>query len=703
MPFLGSSAFRDSFKSLSIKIVISAVMVIISLRSFIFGYGFYDYADQFWSPSLNHPGIFQITYQGSYISMLSLGKEFITWPAMVIEDFFLNPVFQGKAFTIYTFIIFIAFSYVLAELLFRLLSSYVQLKTGFIGKELIEAFFVVIIYSNIAIMNLNVDGGTFSDGLIMLLIAISIVFSLLSKSKLLTLTVTSSLMSLSILLDPDYYILFVVAIFVSFLLNYRFKLWERFVMPAATVLLSMPVLYYVIEGMLITSVGIGNSLAVRPISYATAYSGYNPIAFVLLIAHLWSTYAISPPSILLFINKSTFIPFFGDIVLLPDSFLTVVWVTSLALYPLLSLVSLIFKNTRRIAIPFSAVWLASFIFTQWWRIPYLNKLFYRLSNLPVVGPAIGTALSLPGHYMNGEAIAETVLLGILIFNIYAGRFEIYSFLKRGGFAILLGLVAEFIAASFFLLYSGVTSKSSQYWVYSLIAVLSISACIVIRVKTNPFLYKRVTHRTKLIKRSIRVAVIVLIVFVVIMTGWQAFNGSFFPPRSYTGNSNGILTSQSLSYSPLSPQYIPNYVVDTYSALSSSTSYNTVFYSPTFPNNHFGYQDNILNYLIFNNYSFAIPSFMRTEGIKYIVTYDDSPSILSALNSSGLEHSYIGPSSYLYVNSEIFPPKYEANLLLNYSQNNNNYLFSYGIFESMNVTPVVSNTGSNTLGFDTLSD
>ncbi|MEM3829911.1 MAG: hypothetical protein QXP36_11980, partial [Conexivisphaerales archaeon] len=67
MPFPGSSAFRVSFKSLSIKIVISAVMVIISLRSFIFGYGFYDYADQFWSPSLNHPGIFQITYQGSYI------------------------------------------------------------------------------------------------------------------------------------------------------------------------------------------------------------------------------------------------------------------------------------------------------------------------------------------------------------------------------------------------------------------------------------------------------------------------------------------------------------------------------------------------------------------------------------------------------------------------------------------------------------
>ncbi|MEM4067731.1 MAG: hypothetical protein QXV17_12820, partial [Candidatus Micrarchaeaceae archaeon] len=235
MHFLGSSAFKGIIKSFFIRVVFSTMLTVISLRTFIFGYGFYDYADQFWSPSLNHPGIFQITYQGSYIPILGLGREFITWPAMIIEDFFLNPVFQGKAFTIYTFIIFIAFSYVLAELLFRLLSSYVHPKTGFIGKELIEAFFVVIIYSNIAIMNLNVDGGTFSDGLIMLLIAISIVFSLLSKSKLLTLAVTSSLMSLSILLDPDYYILFVVAIFVSFLLNYRFKLWERFVMPVATV------------------------------------------------------------------------------------------------------------------------------------------------------------------------------------------------------------------------------------------------------------------------------------------------------------------------------------------------------------------------------------------------------------------------------------------------------------------------------------
>lgn len=682
--------------------VVILLIVLASLRTYIFRSGFYDYADQFWNPIMIQSGIVPITFQGSYTSVLTLGKQVITWPGTIITNFFPTPELQGKASTLFTFVAFITFSFLLAELLYRLLSKSLKLETGLIGKEMLKSFFVVAIYCNIAIMNLNVDGGTYSDSFIMLLIAASVVFPLLEKNKIIVLAVTTSLLSISILLDPDYFLAFIVVIFVSFLVNSRYKIWQKFVIPATSVLFSFPVLYYVIEGLVITSVGISSPLAVRPIEEFQAYLGYNPIASMLLVGHSWSIYAISPPSILFLIEKSVYVPFYGNIVLLPNSLLTGVWVVTLSLYPFLSLSSLIFKGTRKITIPFAVVWLSGFTMTQWFRVPYLKDLFFAASNMPILGPAFGTAVSRPGHYMNVEGISEAILLGILVLNLLSERKDIYTILRTGGSAILAGTAIILVSSSFLTLYN-VPINLSIYLVFIIVALLTVIVFLVIKMRRNPFHYRRSAKSEKMMKRVVKVSLVILVVFVVSMSGWQAFDGSFFPPRSYTGNSEGLLTSSSLSYSPFSPQFIPNYVVNAYSSLSSSSSFHTVLYSPAFPNNHFGYQDGILDYLVFNNYSFAIPSFMETESIKYIVTYKDSPSILSALNSSGLKVQYLGPSSYLYSVNNIFGSPYMASLLLNYSGGDNKYLFSYGIFESMGIIPVISNYGSNTLGLGGMSN
>ncbi len=704
--------FKKCWRILITRAIFSLFLIIVSLRAFVFGNGFYDYADQFWNPSLNSPGIFQIAFQGSYVSILSLGKEVITWPGIIIMDFFSDPMLQGKAFTIYTFVLFIAFSYVLAELLFRLLGNFFQHKAGLIEREMFEAFIVVAIYSNIAIMNLNVDGGTFADGFVMLLIAITIVYSLIAKSKIRALAVAASLLSLSIMLNPDYYFGFVIVLFFSFLVNYRYKIWERFAMPVASVFLSLPALFYFVEGTLITATGIGSPLAARPILNAAAYSYYNPFAFILLVAHLWSTYSVSPPSILLFINRNITIPFFGNIVLLPRSFITDIWVLSLSLYPILALISLAFKATRKIAIPFVIVWTVAFVVSQWWRIPYMNDLFYHIADIPLLGPAFGTAVSLPGHYMNIMAISEAVLILILIANVWSGRHDVYGFIKKGGYIFVAAAAVTFIVASWYTLLGRSLSFSFSIPSVLNISIYDIFAAIVgvavIVYIANIFRKRRKTLSLLMTRarggpRALKVAVTVIIVFIVLFSGWQAFDGSFFPPRSYTGSSQGILTSQDLAYSPFSPQYIPDYVVNTYNALSSSNSYYTVFYSPSFPNNHFGYQDSTLNYLILNNYSFALPAFMRTESIRYIVTYKDSSEILSALNSSGLQREYLGPSSYLYVNDNILGNLYGANLLLNYSSEDQNYILAYEFLESMNIIPVISSVGVNTLGFNALND
>lgn len=696
--------FKKIIYTLIVESLVSAAVILISLHTYIFGNGFYDYADQFWNPALNRLPPFSFIYGGTYVGLLGISREMVAWPGTLLMSLSTSPVAQEKIFTVYTFVIFLAAAWVLSEMLYRILDSFLQLNYRIIWKELAKAFLVIAIYSNIAIMNLNVDGGTFSDGFIMLLIAITIAYSLLSKSKIRTLAVASSLLSLSVMLDPDYYTGFIAVLLFSFLVNYRYKIWERFALPIASVALSLPAIFYFVEGTIITATGTGSAIAGRSIYFATSYAHFNPFAFLLLVSNYWSAYALSPPSILLFINRSVTVPFFGDIVLLPMSFITGIWVLSIALYPLLSFISLAFKSTRKVAVPFIFAWLVAFVLSQWWRIPYLDGLFYRIANIPLWGSAFGTTLSVPDHYLDIMGVSEAVLIFILVFNIWSSKREVYAFIRRGGYIFIAAMAVTFVGASWYTLFQAPLSVSiSIYDIFAIIIGIAIIVYLANWLRKRTKIFVGPLNRTRRRAKALKIAVTVIVVFIVLFSGWQAFNGSFFPPRSYTGNSEGILTSQNLAYSPFSPQYIPDYVVNTYSALSSSNSYYTVFFSPDFPNNHFGYQDSILNYLIFDNYSFALPAFTRTESIKYIITYKDSPEILSALNASGLRREYLGPSSYLYINDNVLSTRYGANILLNYSSGNGSYLFAYKFLESMNIVPAISNIGENTLGFNTLED
>ncbi len=693
--------FKRIIYALIMESFVSASVILVSLRTFIFGNGFYDYADQFWTPVLYRIPLFSLLNGGSYIGPLFVGREIVTWPAILLMNLSTSPVVQGKIFTIYTFVIFLAASWILSEMLYRLIDGHLHLNYNLIWKEVLKAFIVIAIYCNIAIMNLNVDGGTFSDGLIMLLIAIAVAYSLLAKNSLRVLAVSASLLSLSIMLDPDYYLGFIAVLFFSFLVNYRYKIWERFALPIASIALSLPAIFYFVKATVITSTGIGNPLAVRSIYFATAYNHFNPFASILLVSNYWSTYAMSAPSILLFINRSVAIPFFGDIVLLPRSFITDIWVLSLALYPLLSFISLAFKGTRKVAVPFVFVWLTAFVLSQWWRIPYLNDLFYRIANIPLVGSAFGTAVSVPDHYLNIMAISEAVLILILVSNVWSSRREVYGFIKKEGYLFIAAMALTFIAASWYTLLGGPLLISIPlYDIFAAIIVAAIIVYLANWLRKRGKAFEGTLNRVRRRARVFRVAVTAIVVFIVLFSGWQAFNGSFFPPRSYNGSSEGILTYQNLAYSPFSPQYIPDYVVNTYNALSSVSSYQTAFIGVV-PNNHFGYEDGILYSILNSYYSSALPAFLRTENIKYVITYKNSPQVTDMLNESGLEHKFLGPSSYLYIVNDSLGNVYGANLLLNYSSGNESYIFAYKYLESMNITPVISDVGGNTLGFDTL--
>ncbi len=694
---------NNRIKMILFEIISSFLIIVISLRSYIFGNGFFDYADQYWIPNITYPHLVSLSpvFNGGIVEVLGYTRTIVTAPGVLLEYISSSPVIQEKIFIVYTFLLFLGFSYVFAELLYRLADRYLDLDFGLLGREFSKLFVVLAIYTNIAIMNLNVDGGTWADGLIMIFIAISVSFSVYSRNVWKVIGVSSALLSVSILLDPDYYLVFLLVVFFSNIINLGHPIIERFKISIFSILLSIPVVLYIIYAMILTASGIpSNPLAGRLATDAAAHYGgiMNPVTSVLLVAHYWSTYSISPPTILFLVDKNVPIPFFGNIVLLPASWITAMWIIFLALYPVIAISSLYFRETRLMSLPFAITWVVSFLLTIWWRVPFLNSSLYWISHVEMIGPAIGTSLAEPGHYMNVEAMSEIALISITMYNVWNRRQNIYGGTGRVWILLLSGLAVLLVTSSFFTLYGIRSISIPENYLLLAISLVFIS----LYISQN----KRITKILNRIKNSrpmrgkFRIVITIIIVFIMIFVGWQAFDGSFYPERAWTGNSAGILSNPG----PFDPVYIPNYVIDTYSALSSNLSYNTVFYAPTLPNNpDGGYQFAGLSYLIGQNYSSAIKGFLDVENIKYIITYKDPSFILYALNSSGLKRIYLGPYSYLYINNETEGQIYGANMLLNYSSNDQNFYLLYSIFRSLGYTPVISNTGENTVGFNTLSD
>jgi hypothetical protein len=706
---LNSPRLKEIVKIIIIESIFSTLLIVISLRSYIFGNGLFDYGDQFWYPTTHYlPSSFNLLFNGGLTSFLGFTKIIVSAPGILLSLLDQNPLGQEKIYFVYTFFLFLFFSYVLAELLIRLVERLLNMKLSSFRRELLKFFIVLAVYSNIAIMNLNVDGGTYSDGLIMVFIGIAVAFSVYSASNFRVIIVSGVLLSISALLDPDYYLLFALAILFSSLANYSRSVKARIYISFSSILLSIPVILYTLEGLILTSTGIpANALAGRSIYSAASDYGYvmNPVTSLLLVAHYWSTYSISPPSVLFLIGKVISVPFFGNIVLLPVSWITTVWVCALALYPIVAISSLYFVETRKISVPFSSVWLVSFLMTIWWKVPFLNTLFYRLAEIPTIGSAIGTVMAEPGHFMNMEGISEVVLISITVLNLWNMRHDLlHKKWRKEWVYLLLALATTFTTATFFALYgtSHVSLLTTPALTEESVLLATILAFVLVYAFTNPAFirYIRKMKKIRLNGRKLRAVAALVVIFIVLLPGWQAYDGSFYPERAWTGNSYGDLAYPG----PFDPIYIPSYVVDTYNALTSNLSYATILYASIPNNSPVRYQGGEgLAYLIEENYSVGIRPFLDMENVRYVVTYNDPASATAVLNSSGLQSRYLGKSSYLYINNETMGQIYNANLLLNYSSENSSFYFLYGIIGSMGIIPVISNTGKNTVAFDSLNE
>lgn len=696
--------FNRVAKSIALEGVFTSLILLISLRTYIFGNGFFDYADQYWNPTFYSMNLVYLSpfSNHEFAGILGFTRSIIVWPASLLDGIIYNQVLSEKVFILYTFILFIALSYVFAELLYRYMARKLTLPDAVLKKELLKTFVVIIIYCNLAIMNLNVDGGTWSDSIIMLFIAISFLLIQIDEKIFRAILYEAVMISVSLMLDPDYYLIFILAMFLGFIVSKKIRGFKKIGYPFLLLILTLPVLLYIIFGLLVTSAGISNPLAGRAILSAFGNTNINAITSLLLIGHLWSTFSLAPPSVVFYMGKNIATPYFGDMVILPASFLTYLWIITLSLYPVFAIISIKLSKTRGITIPFLLLLLLSLLISQWFKIPLISTLFVDASKIPFIGPAIGTALSLPSHYMNPEGISEAVLISVVFLYVWGKADIIKEFCRRDAYFITV-ISVSFIAYVFYLILNNPA-------IDAMVLVYLISMSTLIAILYYVFSYLASKPRLFIIMKKMKslgesthgkMVISVIIVFIVVFTGWQAFNGSYFPPRSFNGTPQNALSNP---FDPYSPVSIPSYVVNEYEALTKNSSYNTVFFAPQMPNNHDGeYMGTYLNYLIDNNYTFALKSFMTYENIRYLITYNDSSTITNALNVSGLGVKYLGLGAYIYSDNATLGNSYEANVLLNYTGSSCLYSTVYSYLPEVGLIPVVSNKGNNTLGFNSMTD
>ena len=155
------------------------------------------------------PGIFSfgISYFGIDNGLTTITRDIVTWPYPIFGLFSSNIEVIERVFVFYTFTLYFFLLLILARLLWSILTKLNSLQLNFIEKRIFVLFVALIGFANFEALNLNADGGTYSDGLIAIFICIAILL-LIGYDRKNSILANGVLLGVTALLDPDYFFFF---------------------------------------------------------------------------------------------------------------------------------------------------------------------------------------------------------------------------------------------------------------------------------------------------------------------------------------------------------------------------------------------------------------------------------------------------------------------------------------------------------------
>lgn len=662
-------------RALKSKIIfeLASIFVIstVSLSTLLFSKGYYSYSDQNWSFIANwNPVIISL----NPFSAEPFTRIFVTWPYFLFESFSSSIQVISRLFVFYTFVLLLVLMYIFANLAVKVF----KMRGGSISDikaEVAKLAIVIFMFSNISMMYLNADGGTFSDSLIMVFIAISILL-IGGYSGKLPYFIAFSLTVFSSFLDSGYIPLFWMAVLIPSLVFGRIdrNLASRLKWAIISILLTLPAtalimfLHYAGGPLLFPTSQLFRQYSLLQIEvFSRNINYFDP--FVLL-GYLWSTMTFGPPSILSYGDKiylAQYLFYPAQVVYLPG-IIYYLWLVTIAIIPVLSFLTLIFRKTRDFAFASLSLMLLCYILTEQFKIPFVFNVIYPITRIPMVGTFIGATFADPYDYIFGIAVAYYVMFAFFILGILDSN-RVTIFRKRKSTKRLIVFRPKLI-------------KARRGF----------------RFVKNP---------------RLRYLIVVFVFFVLIFSGWQAFNGSFYPERSSPSSvpvGNGIYPGGSFTPQPISQSIINAYYY-VYGIHNRGdvlwignplvSVYSFYFPEPTISLNG-------LNYLVTHRMYYDIHQYLLAHSVEFVVlnnnslqeiagkrvnpfsaygfgSYTDAktflercPGMTNIINENGTSVFYVlGVSSTTY----------NSNLLLNYSGSNTVISPLYELFDVLgyNVT------------------
>ena len=615
-------------------------------------------------------------------------RDVISWPYYIMYIVHVPMAIIERTLLLYSFILYFMIAFRLSDYIAQSLyrrSGFLLGRKAQFGTSLIIAIFA---FSNLAAMNYNVDGGTFTDGLILLFIACAFAIIIFEENRKKQFAALSFFLIISTLLDPDYYIYFIIIILFGLVVNgaINHKFIKSIILGASVISLSLIVaLFIFIVGIYSTPLtapvsflGVYRALptTITPFSLSTPYFLY----YLMLFGHGWSTMTYGPITILEYYGHILDAPsmFSPAQILIPPGPVTLIWFFSLFMIPCLAFASLIFRNTRKLIMPVALTTIFILIISQYQYISPLLFIFDKIASIPFIGGVFSTTFGRPAHSLIVISASYIVMLCIFLVNIQLN-------ISRSK------------------LDSDAPKKSRVFFIRSLGIKIAIS---------------------RRAKRYVSKAAVLLLIFVIIFSGWQAFNGEFYPSRAFPPDNGGNQVVEVAPYQPYSVPQSAFMVLNYLQRQETSPVQILQIAAPYISNRTFlGFEGNInphlrlngndlvgnyVNELISENLTSDIAPLLRANSIGYVVVefYGITPSyveqefgfsnfgiVLQRLDEApGLLHVISYPNISLYKVTGVNNLYYDSQLPL-YIPNDGNFTPGiYGAFSlaglNVSLTPLL---------------
>jgi hypothetical protein len=674
-------------KVVAFEVTVSVLLLVISLRSFVFAPGYFVYADQFWMLRSNLPNsetFVPLLFTSGRVTpsyFFQFTRDFLSWPSIAILA--LAPSYQAaiRSFVLYTFVLYVGLAWITSETLVRALEVRTRYIVTLRSREFVKFAFVVAAFTNFVAIQYNADGGTLSDGLILLILVLEVVIFFGRVGLRESLTV-GGLLGITLLLDPDYFLLSLIALgciaLVSACVQGQFVARMRGYVVALAV--SLPVLLFVLEGIVVTSPPVVTTLY-RPISDALELShNLNVYTALSLTGYGWPTATMGPPSILWSGPISTQHAIGSPTnVLAPPGLVTGFWLLATMTLPILAFGTLLRSGIRKFTMPACVMGLLGVVLALYPQNPLLYQAFAGIATLPTMGPFFGTSVAVPDHFLILVAACYLVAAPSMLFNL----------IGSDTFHVETSSPHPTVKAG------GRVSSRLRSWT---------------------------PQRRRRTQKVVAVAAVALVLF----SGWQALDGSYYPARAENSTFVGNGVPNVGAYTPFT---LPVGTLQAYNFLFANGTGFNVYWPVGYGVALDGFRTSVpsisvpgFRLLLSQDLPADVSPYLASHGVRYVVVQNQStwasqfyvPSAVVYQYHSNPYLYYFGLPSYASVvqffNSTpgltpaffargltIFQVQgspdltYRSSLLLNFPTYTGLVPTTYGLFSTLNVSVALTNT------------